>query len=382
MFSINDLMSALLRTSSAMVQSGKSMDRNEGGGTTVRFDPELRHFLECQSKAMGGLSLQNVVSMILTGVMRASTNESASARVDLIRNRIFELFDRHGIDIPTMSEILQDFDCPLSRDALVERLDNKLFDQLTELFDVRRDWLLTQEPYITPTWENRWYRKSASFLAHVIDLDTQGLKPRVWMLTRGAFNSDTWRLTGHQEGGDGVMVGIVVEVQRRSSKGTTFSTFENWGDEPWFHMPSRAEFRAIAKFLSDPPGEVAETYAAALWKDYNYFTPRDDLDGRGIAVHPEVYDALYRHNTITVHEMLTEPRQMGSGWSLLECGRQFSGKQIEAETEEVWSYFSGIVQSLDRSRPWLPVDERPNAMAASRRSMEEIIADTKARKSA
>lgn len=382
MFNINDLVDGLLRSGNQLAREGKPELRSDGGGTTLRFDPELRRFLDAHSQAMGGASLQQVVSMILTGVMRASMAETAAMRVDRLRNRVFELFDRHGIDIPTMSEILQDFDCPLSRDALVERLDNKLLDQLTELFDVQREWLLAQEPYITPTWKNRWYRKSASFVAHVIDLDTQGLKPRVWMLTRGSFDADIWSLSGHQEGGNDVMVGIVVEVQRRTSKGTSFSTFENWGDEPWFHMPSRAEFRAIAKFLSDPPGEVEQTYAAALWKDYSYFTPRDDLDGRGIAVHPEVYDALYRHNTITVHEMLTAPRQMGAGWSLLECGRQFSGKQIEAETKEVWDNFSTIVQVLDRSRPWLPAEERPNAMTASRRSMEEIMAATKARKSA
>ena len=44
----------------------------EGGGTTIRFDPELRAFLETMRHELVGMSLQSVVSLLLTGVMRAS----------------------------------------------------------------------------------------------------------------------------------------------------------------------------------------------------------------------------------------------------------------------------------------------------------------------
>lgn len=381
MFSINDLMSALLRTSSAMIQSGNSADRTEGGGTTVRFDPELRHFLECQGKAMGGLSLQSVVSMILTGVMRASTNESASARVDHLRNRLFELFDRHGIDIPTMSEILQDIDCPLSRDGLVERLDNNLLDHLVAMFDVRREWLLCQNSIITQAGKHSWIGKSFALVEHVIDLNTRGFYPRIWMLTRGRFDRATWSWTGEQGKRDDAKVAIVIEIKRTTKDGTSFSTYEDWGGGAWSDFKVRTEFRAIAKVLSDPTHEVAQSYGDAFQgiHEEEIFFPNPHVSSASVAVDPEAYDALFIQTSITAHELL-ETRDMNSYWSILECARQYSGEDAEDETAAVWRYFSKIITGLDQSRPWLPSEQRPNSKITSHRSMAEIMEATRSKR--
>jgi hypothetical protein len=167
------------------------------------------------------------------GAARKIAQDSPAASIaskrllEVIRERVFELIERHGIDLPTMAEIL---DVPLSmlgREELLDRLDNPSLDRLASLFCVRREWLVGQDEY-PMRGGKQWYNDPASLIQHLLELEKKGLQPWIYFLKLAHMDAEK----AMEEEGHSHRVGISIACTHGTPTGRTFRTFEPWQWEP------------------------------------------------------------------------------------------------------------------------------------------------------
>lgn len=221
-------------------------------GTTIRFDPTLRHFLEIQSEHLG-VSIQEFVSMTLKAVMTATVEPQAS-ELDLMAVRFVAVFRSHGIavaDIPDLlpKDALKRSDI-LSRELLINKLDSTLLDNVSNLFGINIKWLKGHENKTYPN-PSRWYKNIQSFAYKIALLSHENRDIRVLFIAERGLTYEL--LKEAREKGDEfleVNIGVVVEIEKIVN-GQSFRCYQVCEHERWNYPKVRYYLKAMMMFCQN-----------------------------------------------------------------------------------------------------------------------------------
>ena len=271
---------------------------------------------------------------------------------DAIRERVLELLNRHGIDPPTMAEIL---DVPLSmlgrRDELLDRLDNPTLDRLTNLFCVNRDWFVGQNP-CPNQYEKKWYNDTVGFVQHILELEKQSLRPVIYFMKPDQMNADD----AMEAEGAGYRVGISITRTHKTSSGKSFRTFEPWSWEPWNYQKSRIDFLSIYMILD-------RTWRHQLEKDmtevgmpggccWDLFNRFDRIKYRAMGVDEDTI-GKYRNCKIFLKELIDSSSARGPGWSPdVFTDRLMVRSRIRPEIKFIEERYFEILKALAHDVRW------------------------------
>lgn len=230
---------------------------------------------------------------LLSTIEHKPTNASRDAKIDLILGRLFELFDRHFIDRPTMAEIL---DVPLSRlkgDGLVDHLDNKMLDKLAATFAVHRDWLLGNSDCPTRSVCD-WYKSPLTAMRRLVALTNGGRKPKIYFVKsnrmddQSALHDD---ICNHY-----YYVAVVVEMNAETPTGRAFKSCERWKTLVWNYQKSRIDLLTLVMFCERISGEGLTMSARAPSELESQIKQllHSKFSWRGLEVDQKVFDDYKR----------------------------------------------------------------------------------------
>jgi hypothetical protein len=249
----------------------KGQDTAESTGTTIRFDPELRKFLNAQAEAMG-VSLSSMVTLILTGVMRSTVvNEDARGQADLIWSRFRQLFDLHKIDIASIAEVMADSQLTpavvCDRDRLLDVMVDPLVETLAKKFSVNRSWLLGEDPHpgVSP---KSWYVINTPIYNRIFELCGRGNRPEI-LFVHGI--NDKLVTTRNEDRQPDAQVYVFFRYRETTSSGSSYYLFESWEGLPWDYSKSRHELKQLMMVASKRHPNLSISMEG-------YKIPDDELD--------------------------------------------------------------------------------------------------------
>lgn len=244
--------------------------------------------------------IDELISLAKHLLAHQQANAGRDAKVDLMLNRVFQLFDRHFVDRPTMAEILEVPLSRLKRDGLVDHLDNKMLDRLAATFAVRRDWLLGNSDSPTRSVCD-WYKSPLTAMRRLIALTNEGKEPSVYFVkskqmdAQNALRDD---IASHYH-----YVAVVVEMSAQTPLGRTFKCCERWESLVWNYQKSRMDLLKLVMFC-------------------------ERISGRGLTM-----------NARTISELESQIRQLLRG--------KFSWQGIEVDQKVFNDYERGVLMPLE-----------------------------------
>lgn len=222
-------------------------------GTTIRFEPVTRRFIETQADNLG-ISVQEFVAMTFKAIMKA-TEEPQATELELMADRFVEAFTRHGIpvaDIPTLlpGGTLTRSDL-LARKDLLNKLDDATIQQVSTLFTLNPGWLkgVDSNPHKTPF--SRWYKNVSGFAHRLAVLNHACRRIKVLFIAEKGLTLE--KLLVAKEKGDevdAIDVGVVIEKEHLVN-GVEFRSYEVWESERWNYWRCRHCLKAIMMFCEN-----------------------------------------------------------------------------------------------------------------------------------
>ena len=230
--------------------------------------------------------------------------------IDAIRGRVFELMKRHGIDFPTMAEILEVPLSMLGHEEFLDRLDNPTLDRLANLFCVKREWLVG-ESECPMQYDRRWYKQTESLVRHLLVSEKMGLEPAIYFLKPVQMNP----VMAMKEEGPRHTVGICVHRTHRTPSGRPFETFEPWAWEPWNYQKCRLDFLSIVMIFDrllthKLPSDMKD---AGVENEYFWAGRFREIKWRSMSVDDDAI-SKYRNCKLLLNELITSRTAQGGGW--------------------------------------------------------------------
>ncbi len=258
------------------------MEESKKVGTTIRFEPATRKFIEAQAEHLG-ISVQEFVAMTFKAIMLA-TEEPQATELELMADRFVEAFTKHGIpiaDIPAMLPVdaINRADL-LSRKDLLNKLDDALIQHVADLFTLSPDWLkgIDSKPHKTPF--SRWYKNVSGFARNLALLNHKCRRIRVLLVAEKELTLDD--LTEAKEKGDevdAVDIGVVIEKDYLVN-GIEFKSYEVWESERWNYWRCRHCLKSIMMFCE-----------------------KSRIDYDGILLEPDTMKQLFYGDAMAVEEI-------------------------------------------------------------------------------
>ena len=148
--------------------------------TTIRLEPDIRRYYEDIAKELG-ISLQAIIKIALTGLMKVSQNE-VKTELNLVIDRFFEIFSAHQIQTIDIPKFLLPQRIALSslahNDRLLDTIDSHLLEHISKLFNANFRWLQGFESCPVKTGRI-WYKSPGTFCHRLNELLQQNIKPEV-----------------------------------------------------------------------------------------------------------------------------------------------------------------------------------------------------------
>lgn len=179
----------------------------------------------------------------LLAVVEQKKLAQRDSKVDLIVDRVHELFDRHLIDPLTRAEILEVSLSSLKGHGLADHLDNPKLDELAATFAVSREWLLgsvdNSSECVCP-----WDRSPSTAIHRLIKLTVDKRTPRLYFVKSKYMNDEEVVIqdnTKHR-------IAVVVEFLDKTPSGRSFKCYERWESLPWDYQRTRLDLLTLAMF--------------------------------------------------------------------------------------------------------------------------------------
>jgi hypothetical protein len=248
--SLSSLLLNLISRAPKAPVANQEPEESKKVGTTIRFEPATRRFIEAQADHLG-ISVQEFVAMTFKAIMSA-TEEPQATELELMADRFVDSFTRHGIaiaDIPAMlpEGAINRADL-LSRKELLNKLDDRAIKQVSELFTLNPDWLkgVYSNPHDTPF--SRWYKNVSGFARRLAILNHKCRRIRVLFTADKDLTLEA--LLEAKEKGDDVAavdIGVVIEKENLVN-GVEYKSYEVWESERWNYWRCRYCLKAIMMF--------------------------------------------------------------------------------------------------------------------------------------
>lgn len=234
--------------------------------------------------------------------------------------RVFELFERHSIDRPTMAEILGVSLSTLKGHGLVDHIDNKKLDELAETFAVARGWLLGN--YDSPAiCVCRWHVREDP-VHRLLRFAIAGKEPRIHFVKSKRFTTEEVireeaRISFTQIEPTS-KIAIVTEVKHQTSSGRSYNSYERWESVPWDRELDRKPLLTLVMFCERIPntprgfpdlnGSAKEIESRLKYKirlyDYKFHSDSVEIDNEVLME--------YERGVVTPRELVSHHSR--SGW--------------------------------------------------------------------
>lgn len=334
--------------------------------STVRFNGDLKRFLDAQASAWGGVSTQSVITTILTAVMHETLKPTAADRIDIIPARILTLFDLHGIDRITAAEILGVPFVDMKPERLINHVSNAVIDRLAEDFSINRSWLLGDEDRPGKKVFD-WYKTPTAAAQRILKLARLRLKPKIYFI-----KGDGWDL-GKSKAADKTTqsdnIAIVIELTRKVNPSDPYSreymTYELWQDAPWDYQKSRIDVLSLILFCRNMEDDRSRRIAEKMGQDANYFLEwGETFSWDDLNIPSEAFDAL-RHFSILPSQIMQShaisrqksgvPVVRSGGWASLDDyvdSKEDSAvsKRDEEEFKYVLEHYNKMIENIAKER--------------------------------
>lgn len=168
MFRFTQLLQSLIKTGNMVAEDRISQleDTSVKELTTVRLRPETKAYLQSQSETLG-VSLSQVINMILDGVVSMEMKPAADNKIKGIYDRIMSLFELHNINTVDMAKMLSGYGIKLSHlrnpDKFIDILSMDMIKEIADWFSINYKWIIGEANELYSPRDNTWYKDSYGF---------------------------------------------------------------------------------------------------------------------------------------------------------------------------------------------------------------------------
>ncbi len=221
-------------------------------GTTLRFDPELRAYLEAVRAEVGLPTLAAVVTMLLSGIMRASQAEvrggDLSHEAEIMTERVHYLLAAHKVDVITAGKMLAPFGVKgtdlRDRDKLLDLLvkEPEILTFLAKTFLLGHEWLLGRSD--RPGHDvRRWYKSPRNACERALELLKAWRSPHMIFVCAASADLDAAYTQG-----DAITAEHMTLLISSSLPDTPITVVEQWESARWNDRVLRRQLKAIMQW--------------------------------------------------------------------------------------------------------------------------------------
>ncbi|KJG40815.1 hypothetical protein UA32_03150 [Photobacterium angustum] len=185
-------------------------------GITIRFKPQVRKFLEHQASHLG-CSMQDLVSMTMTSVMKATDNPAAS-ELELTCSRFRRCFEVYGINTFDIPEFLNTGELSRSQlmedQNLIDALTDDMFKEIATILNIESNWIkgITERP-IPYNGHYRWYKRIGGMAYQLARYRMSGEKIRVLFIVdydNSQLETDMAKATEDDSTSEKLNIGVAI----------------------------------------------------------------------------------------------------------------------------------------------------------------------------
>ena len=228
-----------------------TLSEGDNTPTSIRLKPATKHFIVAQAEALN-TSTQSVINLILDGVAQATT-DGPTSQLRTMCERFFRVMSAHGLDLPTVVELMREHHFLLSALGTSERLLDLLtidaIEHVSTIFGVDPKWLgAAQDSAVGECSDVKWYKEVPNMAHRLIAHARTGLKPDVLVIRRDGANFARALQEGDTESSTREPIGIVLRLRRSTARGEVFTTYQRGQFGCWNYWRFREQIKLLIAF--------------------------------------------------------------------------------------------------------------------------------------
>lgn len=324
MFRFTQLLQSLIKTGNMVAEDRISQleDTSVKELTTVRLRPETKAYLQSQSETLG-VSLSQVINMILDGVVSMEMKPAADNKIKGIYDRIMSLFELHNINTVDMAKMLSGYGIKLSHlrnpDKFIDILSMDMIKEIADWFSINYKWIIGEANELYSPRDNTWYKDSYGFSLLLLEKSFRhsGLKVSVVKANNVSFEN----AEKLEEQFSRLYVGFILSYTS-TVNGVSFTKYEVCEFQRWNYDKCRGYLRFIFYFLD---------------------SIRTKINCQGVSFNEEIVDGLMAGRLFpsTIKGMLSET------WFIADrIGHIESNYDVEINPVEYLNRFNRLIRLL------------------------------------
>ncbi len=324
MFRFTQLLQSLIKTGNMVAEDRISQleDTSVKELTTVRLRPETKAYLQSQSETLG-VSLSQVINMILDGVVSMEMKPAADNKIKGIYDRIMSLFELHNINTVDMAKMLSGYGIKLSHlrnpDKFIDILSMDMIKEIADWFSINYKWIIGETNELYSPRDNTWYKDSYGFSLLLLEKSFRHSDLKVSVVK--ANNVSFENAEKLEEQYSRLYVGFILSYTS-TVNGVSFTKYEVCEFQRWNYDKCRGYLRFIFYFLD---------------------SVRTKINCQGVSLKEEIVDGLMAGRLFpsTIKGMLSET------WFIADrIGHIESNYDVEINPVEYLNRFNRLIRLL------------------------------------
>ncbi|ENF1950576.1 hypothetical protein ABQK02_003808 [Salmonella enterica subsp. enterica] len=290
--------------------------------TTVRLRPETKAYLQSQSETLG-VSLSQVINMILDGVVSMEMKPAADNKIKGIYDRIMSLFELHNINTVDMAKMVSGYGIKLSHlrnpDKFIDILSMDMIKEIADWFSINYKWIIGETNELYSPRDNTWYKDSYGFSLLLLEKSFRHSDLKVSVVK--ANNVSFENAEKLEEQFSRLYVGFILSYTS-TVNGVSFTKYEVCEFQRWNYDKCRGYLRFIFYFLD---------------------SVRTKINCQGVSFKEEIVDGLMAGRLFpsTIKGMLSET------WFIADrIGHIESNYDVEINPVEYLNRFNRLIRLL------------------------------------
>lgn len=324
MFRFTQLLQNLIKTGNMVAEDRISQleETSVKELTTVRLRPETKAYLQSQSETLG-VSLSQVINMILDGVVSMEMKPAADNKIKGIYDRIMSLFELHNINTVDMAKMLSGYGIKLSHlrnpDKFIDILSMDMIKEIADWFSINYKWIIGEANELYSPRDNTWYKDSYGFSLLLLEKSFRHSDLKVSVVK--ANNVSFENAEKLEEQYSRLYVGFILSYTSKIN-GVSFTKYEVCEFQRWNYDKCRGYLRFIFYFLD---------------------SVRTKINCQGVSFNEEIVDGLMAGRLFpsTIKGMLSET------WFIADrIGHIESNYDVEINPVEYLNRFNRLIRLL------------------------------------
>lgn len=213
--------------------------------TTLRLNSDERQFITSLSDHIG-VSNQNLMNMMIRSAMNLSRDNEVS-EIEMRVARFYDVFLQHRIPLSDIPKVLSNSDIVrsdlLTRKDLSKKLDDGIFDEVAELFNLNDNWF--KEKKCSAHYKNkRWIDQVDTFLGSLDD-KRKNNKIELFFVTN---KDDYERLQDETFNQNAPYVGLLI-LNKCMQNGVKYVQYDVYDQESWGDKENRLNFKKLKQYI-------------------------------------------------------------------------------------------------------------------------------------